>query len=347
MDAEWKRGQHRQSLRWRLAWHSDERCVSRQIGSVGGIRPNASRMAVQAARIRLYLSRTLAAPNFQGSRSGQPPNHGVSRGVAAIGGRPHLLGWAPASLRECASHLGRIRHGGVGWRHAEDHDDSCEGRIPAAQRRAAREAGNERLHQRIRGQNSCSRSRHPGRRGNHVSGNSKEIEMRNLFNPSMVLGALLLTSLVFGIANAQQRGQQANTTANTNAQLEVLPIRGNLYMLAGAGGNIALSVGPDGVLMVDTGALQNGDKVLAAVQQLQRQLATNGLQPWTFAAETRSNLPRMISPPAPPKPIRYIINTSLDADHTGGNEKLSQAGKRLTGVNVAGNITDAGEGAST
>ena len=92
------------------------------------------------------------------------------------------------------------------------------------------------------------------------------------------------------------------TADNANAQLEVLPIRGNLYMLAGAGANIALSVGPDGVLMVDTGALQNGDKVLAAVQQLQRQLATNGLQSWTFAAETRSNLraPASEHDPQPP-----------------------------------------------
>src|SRR6266705_5582886 len=170
--------------------------------------------------------------------------------------------------------------------------------------------------------------------------------MRMLFNPSMVLRALCLTGLAFGFAHAQQRGPQANTADNANAQLEVLPIRGNLYMLACAGANIALSVGPDGVLMVDTGALQNGDKVLAAVQQLQRQLATNGLQSWTVAAETRSNLPRMISPPAPPKPIRYIINTSLDPDHTGGNEKLSQAGATITGGNVAGNIADAAQGSS-
>ncbi len=156
---------------------------------------------------------------------------------------------------------------------------------------------------------------------------------------------LLVTALAGIIANAQQRGAQ-NTAGSANAEIEILPIRGNLYMLSGAGGNIAVSVGPDGVLMVDSGAAQMSDKVLAAIRQLQRQTATNGLQEWTFASETRSNLPRMISPPAPPKPIRYIINTSLDPDHTGGNEKLSQAGATITGGNVAGNISDAGTGAS-
>ena len=98
--------------------------------------------------------------------------------------------------------------------------------------------------------------------------------------------------------------------------------------------------------MVDAGTLANSERLLATIQQLQRQLATNGLQSWNFAAETRSNLPRMISPPAPPKPIRYIINTSLDPDHSGGNEKLSQAGATITGGNVAGNIADAAQGAS-
>src|SRR3989304_1504698 len=126
--------------------------------------------------------------------------------------------------------------------------------------------------------------------------------------------ALLVIALAGIPAKAQQQGPQ-NAASAANTEIEILPIRGNLYMLSGAGGNIAVSVGPDGVLMVDSGTLQMSDRVLAAIRQLQRQTATNGLQEWSFAAETRSNIPRMISPPAPPKPIRYIINTTLDPDH--------------------------------
>jgi len=62
-------------------------------------------------------------------------------------------------------------------------------------------------------------------------------------------------------------------------------------------------------------------------------------------AETRSSVAdRHIT--APPKPIRYVIDTNADSDHVGGNEKLRNAGHTFTGGNVAGNIADATEGAA-
>src|SRR5262249_52764474 len=79
-------------------------------------------------------------------------------------------------------------------------------------------------------------------------------------------------------------------------------------------------VANDGVLLVDTGAAQMTDQVLAEVKRL--------AQPITN------------------KPIRHIINTHFHADHTGGNEKIRAAGRTITGGNVAGNISDATEGAA-
>jgi cyclase len=129
-------------------------------------------------------------------------------------------------------------------------------------------------------------------------------------------------------------------------EVEVLPIRGNLYAIFGAGGNIVASVGPDGVLLVDAGKTGMTEKVLAAVQQIQREWAArNEPKPIGFGAETRSSVAdRHVT--APPKPLRYIINTNADADPVGGNEKLRYAGRTFTGGNVAGNIADAGEGAA-
>jgi glyoxylase-like metal-dependent hydrolase (beta-lactamase superfamily II) len=72
-------------------------------------------------------------------------------------------------------------------------------------------------------------------------------------------------------------------------------------MLVGAGANVAVQIGQDGVVVVDTGAAASRDKVLAAI----RQLST--------------------------KPIRWIVNTHPDADHTGGNATVSQAGMTVNG----------------
>jgi glyoxylase-like metal-dependent hydrolase (beta-lactamase superfamily II) len=166
-------------------------------------------------------------------------------------------------------------------------------------------------------------------------------------------GAVSVAALVVSLPlDAQQRVQPSKftrapmTQAPPSGEVEVLPVRGNVYALFGAGANIVVSVGNDGVLIVDAGRAEMSDKVLAAVQRLQREWTVrNEPKSLGFGAETRSSVSeRHIT--APPKPIRYILNTSADPDHVGGNEKLRKAGHTFTGGNVAGNIADATEGAA-
>jgi cyclase len=88
----------------------------------------------------------------------------------------------------------------------------------------------------------------------------------------------------------------AQLPQDSGEDLEVLQVRPNVYMIAGAGGNIAVQIGPIGAILVNAGSEKMSDKVLAAVKRL-------------------TSLP-----------IRYIIDTSADADFVGGNAKLSKAG---------------------
>ncbi len=112
-----------------------------------------------------------------------------------------------------------------------------------------------------------------------------------------------------------QSGPPRAAPAAQGGDLDVLPVQGNVYMIAGAGGNITVQVGDTGVLVVDTGLAPMSDKVIAAIRKL-------------------SN-----------KPLQYIINTHFHPDHTGGNEAVRKAGVTITGANVTGNLTDARSGA--
>jgi glyoxylase-like metal-dependent hydrolase (beta-lactamase superfamily II) len=165
----------------------------------------------------------------------------------------------------------------------------------------------------------------------------------------------LIAAVAFGgpLAGSASAQQPATTPSRLvkapilqpPGEIEVIPVRANIYALIGAGANIVVSVGNDGVLFVDAGAANMTEKVLAALQQLQREWALRSdTRPLGFGAETRSSVvDRHV--PAPPKPIRYILNTTLSPDHTGGNATLRNAGRTFTGGNVTGDIRDSGEGA--
>ncbi len=124
---------------------------------------------------------------------------------------------------------------------------------------------------------------------------------------------------------------QPGPGTQNSGEIHIEPVRGHIYMLAGAGGNITISIGPDGVLLVDSGLANMSDKVLAAINKLNDDLNRRG-EPVTAIA--------------PPKPIRFIINTHVHPDHTGGNGALAKSGKTYTGGNVVGDIADATEGAA-
>jgi cyclase len=139
-----------------------------------------------------------------------------------------------------------------------------------------------------------------------------------------------------------------SVSAQQPASIEAIPVRGHIFLIGGAGSNITVSAGPDGVFLVDSGTAANADKVIAAIKTLQSrlQMALPAAPRAGAETATATNLEPFYRTLAPPKPIRYIANTSALADHTGGNEKLALAGKTFTGGNVTGEIGGEGEKAA-
>jgi glyoxylase-like metal-dependent hydrolase (beta-lactamase superfamily II) len=103
----------------------------------------------------------------------------------------------------------------------------------------------------------------------------------------------------------------------SKVQIKVTQVSGNIYMLEGAGGNIAASVGDDGIVIVDDQYAPLAEKIQAALKGITD------------------------------KPVRFVINTHYHGDHTGGNEPFANKGttviaqdnvrKRLESGGTAGN----------
>ena len=133
------------------------------------------------------------------------------------------------------------------------------------------------------------------------------------------LASVLQIGAVLGFALIAVGGTQAQNQDFSKVEIKVTKVSGNIYMLEGEGGNIAASVGEDGIVIVDDQFAPLADKIQAALKNLK----------------------------ITDKPVRFVINTHYHGDHTGGNEPFANSGstviaqdnvrKRLETGGVAGN----------
>lgn len=112
-----------------------------------------------------------------------------------------------------------------------------------------------------------------------------------------------------GVAAALVTGATAQQDFS-KTQVDVVQVRDHVWLLAAEGGsNVTLFNGPDGALVVDTHFAPMAPKFIETIKQL-----------------------------VGDSPIRYVVNTHVHGDHTGGNEALSKAGRFRAGGNVVGDI---------
>src|ERR1700731_5368331 len=109
----------------------------------------------------------------------------------------------------------------------------------------------------------------------------------------IILAGLATTALFAAPAFAQQDFSKV--------EVKVTDLGNKTYMLEGAGGNVTIAVGSDGIIMVDTQFAPMHDKLKAAIEKIS------------------------------PLPVKYLINTHYHGDHTGGNAAFHKDGATVVG----------------
>jgi cyclase len=113
------------------------------------------------------------------------------------------------------------------------------------------------------------------------------MKIRTMRFPLMLLVALLAA----GVAAKAQAGPDFS-----KVEIKTTKITDNFYTLEGQGGTIGILVGPDGILMVDSQFAPLSQKIAAAIRQVSNE------------------------------PIRFLVDTHVHGDHTGGNENFAKMG---------------------
>ncbi|HTE41662.1 MAG TPA: MBL fold metallo-hydrolase [Steroidobacteraceae bacterium] len=123
---------------------------------------------------------------------------------------------------------------------------------------------------------------------------------------SMRIAMLAALTACGSLAFAQQDFSKVTITAQK--------VAGNVHMLQGSGGNIGVSVGDDGIVIVDDQYAPLADKIRAALKGIAD------------------------------KPVRFVINTHFHGDHAGGNEMFSRDATLVAHDNVRKRIASGGAG---
>lgn len=123
--------------------------------------------------------------------------------------------------------------------------------------------------------------------------------MRAGLSSTAMIAFALMQPLAAAHAQVPRQGPRAAGPAAADPEIEVIQVVADVYMIGGAGGNITVNVGSNGLFVVDAGTEAASAKVVAAI--------------------------RAISD----KPIRYLANTSADADHVGGNVAIRGIGQAI------------------